>query len=348
MHLFYSEQLPDIARQVGSEDQVYLLTAGGTPQMNTMLLFVGAEVFGPRARPLYVSPDQPGAIPLDVTRQLYAQALRRNILVLLDTYAYSAALRLLSHEPDILPADQERMLRALLEAGEARRRFKIQQAAEALELAFVRARALREDLATLRAELNDASETALLRETIYLAQIAAETADWPDLLARLYRFSEGSLQLLAERLGVEWGSRERSSYKQSWWNANRALLAQIGLAQEIAPDKPAAENQQRAVDRANLRQVIAALSAASGAADMSQALDNLAIIDRPVALRNDYVHRFTPLAEEDIVARAQCSLADLLQAMRNTFAVIGQQVLLTPHPYEQINVICRHILAGEQ
>ncbi|NTV62657.1 MAG: hypothetical protein HGA65_03845, partial [Oscillochloris sp.] len=95
MHDFYKKSLPGVADRKPVPNPVYLLIAGGTPQMNTMLLLIGTEIFGPGAQPLYVSQELDRALNLDTTRLLYRQALQRNLDVILKAYAYSSALKLL-------------------------------------------------------------------------------------------------------------------------------------------------------------------------------------------------------------------------------------------------------------
>ena len=140
MYDFYRERLPDLQRQFPADALFHLLIAGGTPQMNTMLLFVGSEIFGRLARPIYVSPDRDRALPLAIVRQLYAEALRRNLAALLHAYAYGPAADLIQREAGAFSAEQEELLTGVLRAVEARRNFDFSGAAAALDPVFARSR----------------------------------------------------------------------------------------------------------------------------------------------------------------------------------------------------------------
>lgn len=348
MYDYYRNQLPRIAQEkkIVSDDRVYLLIAGGTPQMNTMLLFVGSEVFGIQASPIYVSPDKDRAAMLDIVRQIYTQALRRNLEVLLQAYAYASARKLVEQQPDLLEPWQESLLLATLRYAEARRNLDLERAAAAFDTVFQGTRSLREEVRMLQQDVSDTSDRIKLQETIYLAQIAAETGNWPDFLARLHRFSEGCLQLMAEQLGVTWNNPTRTNFEQSWWHAHRERLSVIGLADAVPPADPKSEDYKRRVDRDKLRKIIGHWLQALPAHPYLDALAALEVVDRPIPLRNRQVHDFTPISQEDVSAEAHMSIDDILAHMRRAYCSVFDITVPDEHAYRAINRLCQRILEG--
>ncbi len=353
MYDFYREMLPNVAERLDRTEHVYLLIAGGTPQMNTMLLFVGSEVFGVQAYPIYVSPDKDRAATLDILRQIYAQALRRNLDVLLQAYAYPSALELVNQQPGVFKPWQESLLVAMFRYAEARRNIHLETAVTAFDTAIREARVVREAMRTLQQDVCEPSDQTKvqemkLRETIYLAQIAAETGTWIDFLTRLHRFSEGCMQVMAENLEVRWSDPSRSSFRASWWNANRALLSDLGLAAAERPADAKEENRVRDVDRKTLRLIVDRLADRHARADYLAALADLVVVDRPIPLRNRVVHDFTPLSREEIEEKAQCSVPDVLARMRSAYQHAFGIPVPEEHPYRRINQVCTQILEGQQ
>lgn len=347
MHDFYRKYLPGYADRTPAPNPAYLLIAGGTPQMNTMLLLIGTEIFGPAAQPLYVSQDLNTAHKLDTARLLYFQAFQRSLAVVLKAYAYSSALALLTESQDYLKVEIIPLLCAALEYGVVRRNLDLEAAGRAFDATVATTRDLRGTVQAFQREVEDQSEQAKLRETIFLAQIAATTENWADFLNRLHRFSEGTMQLLAERLEVKWSDKlERASYKPTWWEANRTLLASLRLATAQAPDDREAENKAREVNRTNLRTIITALATAPEHEAIRSALVELALIDRPIPLRNDIVHRFTPISRDELVHRAGVSLDELLAAMRRAYQHAFGTVVPDASPYDSLNKLCSDILKG--
>lgn len=345
---FYRRRLPEIARD--ADGPVYLLIAGGTPQMNTMLLFAGTEIFGPRAQPLYVSPDQDRAYPLDVARQLYVQALRSSIAVLLEAYTYASARELLDLNREYFEPDRADLLAATLRYAIARRNLDLATAARAFDTALPRTRRLRPVIQSFVREVEDQREAALLRETIFLAQIAAHprVEDWNEFLSRLHRFAEGCLQLMAERLGVRWSDpQERSSFARAWWEEQRPLLAELGLAAATAPADPASESDARQADRKNLRRIVGALAARAGQEALQRALTALEVVERPLPLRNRVVHSFRPLSREEVEGKAGTRVEELLAAMRRAYQETFGVEAPEASPYDTLNRLCLDALKGD-
>jgi hypothetical protein len=238
------------------------------------------------------------------------------------------------------------LLRAVFQYAIARRNIDLETAAGAFDETFQTTRDLREAIDTLQQEVTDTSEQAKLQETIYLAQVAAETGTWLDFLTRLHRFSEGCMQVMADALGVAWSTKERSSYKETWWDDHRPLLHDLGLAAAEKPAEPGQENHLREVDRGNLRRIVARLAEQQAQQAYLAALADLEVVDRPIPLRNRVVHDFTPLAVEEIEQKAQGSISDLLAHMRSAYRHAFGIPVPEEHPYRYINEVCERILGG--
>ncbi len=339
MHDFYWAVLPKIKQHVADEVPVWLLIAGGTPQMTTMLLFDGIEVFGAAARPMYVLPDKDRPIQLDIGKQIAARALQRNMAVLLRAYAYQTAQELLAPEQEagaVLEDWQMQVLSATLTYAAARRNLDLEGAIAALDRAITATRQVREQLLGLQQELAPTAQTRtviLLRETLYLAQVAAETGNWQDLLTRLFRFAEGLHQHMAEQLGVQWSSPERTSFQEQWWQ---------GLPPELVAQFP-----ERTATRESLRVVNGYLAAQAEKAKLLAALQQLEQVERPVALRNRVVHDFTPLSQPEIEQKAGATLAELVAAMREALRLVTGLDVPPQHPYAaRVNPLCQQVLEG--
>jgi hypothetical protein len=349
MYDFYHQELAVIARRDPPPNPAYLLIAGGTPQMNTMLLLLGTEAFGPGAVPLYASEERDRARKLDTVRLLYRQAFQRNLDVMLEAYAYGSALQLLQRNVDYLESEQAQLLESALRYALARRNLDLASAVQTLDDAIVSTRSLRETIASFQQEAEDGSDEALLRETIFLAQIAARSEGWADFLGRLHRFSEGCMQLLGERLGIVWSNaKKRSSYAPRWWDAQRSMLAQLGLASADPPADPQAENAAREVDRSNLRTIITALAGAPEHEAVRLALAELDRLDAPISLRHDIVHRFTPVSQDEIEKKAGASIEVILAAMRQTYQYAFGRPVPAESPYDSLNRLCADILKGQR
>lgn len=347
MYEFFHAQLPLIAEKVGKDDQVYFLIAGGTPQMNTMLLFIGTETFGAQAMPLYVSQDSDRASVLDITRQLYKRALQTSLNVMLKAYAYDPALNLLRENRDYLESSAVTLLEGVLRYAAARRNLDFKQALETLDTVHKDARTLRGLIVSLQREIDDQSEAAKLRETVYLSQLAERTGNWADFLSRLFRFSEGCMQLMAEELGVEWSDKkERKSFAPRWWNANRAMLVLQNLATEQVPAGAENDGEARKVDRAKLQTILKALTVKPEHESFQRALTGLDIVGRPVSLRNNIVHRFTPISRDEIEKHAGATIAEILAAMRQAYRDAFNAEVSDESPYDTINRLCHDILQG--
>lgn len=343
MYDFFRQQLPMIAEKARDGNLVYFLIAGGTPQMNTMLLFVGSEIFGAQAMPLYVSQDHDRASVLDITQQLYRRALQRSLQVMLRAYAYDPALKVLDENASYLDSLVVSLLRSTLNYATARRNLDLEAALRAFDPVLRETRTLRGTVASLQKEVEDQDEKTKLRETIYLAQLAEQTGNWADFLSRLHRFSEGTMQLMAESLAVKWSDKKtRSSYAVSWWNTNRAMLASLKLADTETPANQETENEARKVDRNNLRMILEEILPH----DSSQrhALGKLAILDKAIPLRNDIVHRFHPISRDEIERRASAPISEMLLAMRQAYRDAFNAEVSDESPYDTINRLCHDIL----
>jgi hypothetical protein len=63
-------------------------------------------------------------------------------------------------------------------------------------------------------------------------------------------------------------------------------------------------------------------------------------------LRNNIVHRFTPISENEICQKAVSSVAELLDAMRAAYLAAFDLVVPPEHPYVEINRLCLQLAEG--
>ncbi|NTV65588.1 MAG: hypothetical protein HGA65_18920, partial [Oscillochloris sp.] len=66
------------------------------------------------------------------------------------------------------------------------------------------------------------------------------------------------------------------------------------------------------------------------------------------SLRNDIVHRFTPISREEVEKQASASVTDLLAAMRQTYQFAFGIVVSDESPYDSLNKLCVDILKGQK
>jgi len=179
----------------------YLEVSGGTPAMTSMLLTVGAELFGLDAHPLYVSEQEEQPFPLDLGRRLVADSLVKTIEANLDIYAYHAAANTARNNLDLLrdfvPVDP---LLAALEYARQRINFNFDRARGALNEVSVIDWA--ERLEELDAGLGEGQPEWLLREICHNAQVKLNTGAYGDFLTRMFRFDEATLRYTACKLGA--------------------------------------------------------------------------------------------------------------------------------------------------
>ncbi|KAB8145998.1 hypothetical protein F8S13_02665 [Chloroflexia bacterium SDU3-3] len=330
MHAFYSTSLPKIAKNIHAGDAVFLLVVGGTQQMNTMLLFLGSQQFEAQAHPLYVSEESNRAIELDIARQIMGATLRRNLLSLLETYAYTSARDLVVSAQ--LAQPEARYLIDVLEYADLRRNFAFHEAIKKLREPIKALPKHRPALEHLQNAIDSNDERVCLRETIYLAEIAKQTGDWASLLARLHRFSEGSLQLAAEAAGVRWHDKGRKKFHKSWWKEHS----------EQVETKSSFTNEEREIDREVLKVVVQLFATDAGRADtLIAALD---VVGRPIGLRHNIVHRFAPVSQKEIEQKAECAIEDLIQAMHTAYHAAFNAHDDMTFAYGQVNALCRELI----
>ncbi len=326
---FYREALPKQQKYITPDDAVWLLIAGGTPAMTTMLMFVGAELFGLQAELLYIAPDKAMALPLDTIRQIALQTLRTNVTELVTAHAYPMATLLLERDKRVqLPDAQHTMLLALLKHATARSNLDLAAARDELTRVHARARGLRNNISLLLNSIARSDDATYLAETVHVARLAASTETWLDFVNRLYRFAEGCMHVAAEQVGAQWEDKKRDQFDAYWW-------------QQHAPSLPSAvDTTGRQVDRTRLRAVIATL----GKDHYQHLLTALATVEKPLPLRNRAVHDFHPLTRAAVEQHA--TIADVLTAMATAYTALFAREL-SPYPYAVVNELCRRTLAGE-
>jgi hypothetical protein len=205
MEAFFQQHLPELRKQY-RDGIFYLEVSGGTPAMTSMLLTVGAEVFGLDARPLYISEHEEDPFSLDLGRRTVAESLKRVVRENADIYAYHAAAQTVRDNLDLLrdfaPADT---LLAVLEYARKRINFNFDQALEVLR--SVPHDQVTDRLEQLADDLHPDQMWWLLHEIVYNAEVRLEVGAYGDFLVRLFRFDEATRRYTANRLGarfVDW------------------------------------------------------------------------------------------------------------------------------------------------
>jgi len=337
MFAWYGEELLRRQHYITHDDVVYLLVSGGTPAMSMALALRGIEVFSRQAQVLYARETAATVDRLDLTRIVRRDVTSPHVRTLAKAYQYSLASKVLSKDRDLYEDSSRIIAESLLEHGAARRRLDVHSARVAMLSGIQRSRALRADMQRLVDSLptSDADEHALLGEVVYLARLSADTENWADFLARLYRFSEGTLQLTADSLGVRFTSTSRQYYELSWWHGNQGLL----VGARVPTD-------DRRTNRENLSGICRALAAASGMAGCVRGLDELAVVGSVLGLRNDIVHRFAPVSRADIEGKGH-TVDELIASMREAYGLCLGRALRPEDPYQVVNALVGLALAGK-
>lgn len=224
MMRFYETQMARLAGDRASI--VYLEVSGGTPAMAAMLLLKGIEHFGERAQPLYVTPTQAMPLSLNVGRQLTLDATTNDLKHSLNICQYHTALALLDSREQLLRESWPHFsaVRAVVDYARERLNFNFLAAEQAL---FGADRHLPSRLTSrVRDFANDISErteTWLLREVLYTAEISFRNGAYADFLGRAFRLSEG----LTDHVLKAWappeifeGPEEKRKVADGWLNDN--------------------------------------------------------------------------------------------------------------------------------
>jgi len=355
MRAFFQERLA-MLRHEQPNATFYLEVSGGTPAMTSMLLTVGAEIFGLDAHPLYVSEHEDRPFPLDIGRRTVADALVKTVKANLDIYAYHAAANTVRDNRDLLrefiPADP---LLAVLEYARQRVNFNFAQAGAALS-------GLYEDdwserLSRLKSELDNERAEWLLHEIVYNAEIKQSTGAYGDFLTRVFRFDEAALRHTARSLGACLVD------KQDQPDADGEFLDNIWIGSEPNLDAYLESKNVRrnnlgkiSANRYVLSLIVSFLSKRRGDPTPKRLLKQLGNINKLSGVRNKSfaVHTFEGVSRQRIAQAflgqdaigTNEEIAQVMRTLKDACETTTNQPFDDTNPYDAINDLILEILAA--
>ena len=353
MQAFFRQHLTTLGDE-HPDAAFYLEVSGGTPAMTSMLLTVGADVFGLDARPLYVSEHEEQPFPLDLGRRLVAQALIRTIQANLNIYAYHAAADTVHDNLDLLrefvPVEP---LLAVLECARQRINFNFDRARETLTRVPVAKRS--EQLAELESSLHEDQAEWLLHEIVYNAEIKLNTGAYGDFLTRVFRFDEAALRYTARCLGARLVDKTDQpdadgEFLDAAWLADKPELVAYLDAKSVRRNSAGKVSANRFV----LSLVISFLAKRRGDPAPKALLERLGDIDKLSNVRNKSfaVHTFEGVSRRRMAqaffgqdaAGTDEEIAHVMEALQDACETATGQSFDDTNPYDAINDLIHQLL----
>jgi hypothetical protein len=356
MGAFYRQQLPRL-RERYDDATFYLEVSGGTPAMTSMLLTVGADVFGIDARPLYVSEHEEKPFPLDLGRRTVAKSLKDVVRENVSIYAYHAAAHTVRDNLELLrefaPADT---LLIVLEYARQRINFNFDQAREMLVALPGNERATQ--LENLTNDLHPDQIWWLLHEIVHNAEIRLEVGAYGDFLVRLFRFDEAVRRHTALKLGARLVDRDGETdadgefVDPDWLDENPDLLAYLQEKKvRIGSDIRIRAN------RFVLLLVFTFLVRREGGAKMHALRKRLNKLDQLSDVRNKSfaVHTFDGVTRERMVHAflgqaerldldVEQGIDEIVETVREACRLATGRFLEKPGPYDRVNALILDLL----
>jgi hypothetical protein len=355
MESFFRRHLPALHEQY-EDAAFYMEVSGGTPAMTSMLLTVGAELFGLDAHPLYVSERDENPFPLDLGRRTVAESLKRVVEENIGIYAYHAAAQTVRDNltllRDFAPVDT---LLAVLEYARQRINFNFDQARDVLMSLPGDHRT--EQIESLANDLRPDQMWWLLHEIVYNAERRLEVGAYGDFLVRLFRFDEAVRRHVALRLGVCLVDRDGELDEDGefidpdWLNDNPDLLSYLHeKSVRFGSDGRVKAN------RFVLILVFAFLVRRDGEAEMHTLRKRLNKLDQLSGVRNKSfaVHTFDGVSRERMVraftgqsdpGNIEARIDEIIKMVREACRLATDRALEKPGPYEIINDLILDLLA---
>jgi hypothetical protein len=356
MQAFFRERLAAL-RAEEPAGRAYLEVSGGTPAMTSMLLTVGAEVFGLDAYPCYVSQYEETPFQLDLGRQVVAESLQDVIRENAKLYAYHAAARTLASNLELLktfcPAAS---LHAVCTYAHQRLNFNFEEAQAALAPALDAAR--HKDLPTLAlSESKHYDQTEwLLHEILFNAEIRLRTGAYGDFLVRVFRFDEAILRYLARGLGTQLVDRkgkpdEHGEFLDPMWLDEKPGLQTYFDSKHVRRGNDGRISANRFV--LDLTAVYLAREQDNQAAN--QARKKLGKLQQLSSVRNQSfaVHTFDGVSSQRIAAAftghddaegSDAQLQQIVDMMREVCELATGQPVAEVNPYDRINALIEDLL----
>ena len=350
MRAFFQERLA-MLRHEQPNATFYLEVSGGTPAMTSMLLTVGAEIFGLDAHPLYVSEHEDRPFPLDIGRRTVADALVKTVKANLDIYAYHAAANTVRDNRDLLrefiPVDP---LLAVLEYARQRVNFNFKDAWEiavsVVDLAYG------DRLRAIAADMQNPTPTMLLRESVSSTQLAYAVGNLFDFVVRVFQFVEGAWRNLALELDVQFEHNGKPNpygkeLAPAWVQEHQATvdcLERDGVRLET-------------VNRFVLERLVTVLHEQVEDNRYQDALDVLKRLEAVGDLRNRVVHQYHHITLEllrdtfypkkkERKRHPPEDAIDIVDAMQAVWGTATGQPFDETNPYDAINHLILEILAA--
>ena len=343
MYAFFGRMFGSLMQDMTEADVIYLELAGGTPQMTSMLLVRGVECFGERAVPLYVAPQFPQPIALNIGRDLCARSLMRAVQADLDTYSYTAACRVLEANEAMLrhSIPYYETLNRLLRYAHHRLNFNFAEALQELSLLNSNISQGEEEIVervhALEGQMADRSSSWLLNELVFNAEIKWRTGQYADFLARIFRFTEAALRFMAsEKLDVGFADASGRRLDEAWLDSVPGLRGYLNEAKIWL---------NLDVTQMTLEKINRFLTNQPGYERWQEVLDGFSRFESLKELRNRSViaHDYEGVSEQKLVAHYKSASAEILKDMREiTEAVTGQP--LGDNPFDAINAFCGQFL----
>ncbi len=347
---FYAKQLPQIAKKADGA-QIYLEISGGTPAMTAMLVVVGVEVFGKRARTVYMSRDADAPYEVAIAHELFARQSRAALRTQVEMYAYAVARRTLADAGQLITSDEKRrqLLDALLDYADRRLAFDFARACAALEQAH------RHSIGEIQSridhwlrELKSSDNMAVkLAELIHSTRIKQRFGDYADLVQRLFRFQEAVFRHMCLQMGVQFSGDNDQYISDSWRKGNEKLDAYLNSyrrdnkGNRLPVNKPGCfvVDTSRPMNRYSLGAIVdyyvehvPAWQHWQGTAETLHGLSTVA------DLRNKGLsgHGFEGIGKEDIEQAYGRSMEDLLDHLMTIYSELFKREP-GDNPYDAIN-----------
>lgn len=350
---FHRRTLSEYAKsRVAPDDAVYFEISGGTPAMTAMLLIMGVEVFGPRAKALYIDRGVTRAKQVPVAEALFANKMREVLEQQIKLYAYSTARETLKNNSKLITPDEQQrsLLDRLLGYGDRRLAFDFVRAADELDQAQTTGE-LQAQINFWESELRTGSPQRKIEEVIHSAKIKAEQGEFANLTSRLFRFQESLFRYMAEKMGLEYGSSDQF-LSQTWVNNTSGLSDYLADYRRNAKGKIIPSSQPsfsiestRTLNRTILGAIVDFFVLHPTWSHWQDTADRIFQLSSVAELRNKGIdgHGFAGVSKEDVEKAYGANIDELLKDLN----IIYLEVFRTEpaaSPYDTLNTVLLHQL----
>ena len=347
---YFTRELDGMRRWVEHGDRVYMEVTGGTPAMTSMMIVAGVHAFGRQARTLYVErrADRPYAV--GIGRHFFARRARATLRDQVRLFAYTAARATLDRDADLVDpdADDQELLRALLDYADRRLAFDFERARDALHRAQRYATGSHQARIQYRQrELETPDTAALLAELVHSTRIRYELGDYADFTQRLFRFQEGCFRYLAELMGLQYRGDDDRYVDMSW---ARGVEGLTGFLQDytspIGQSHGPIQLDGRTLNRISLGAIVDFFIEHDGKwATLATPVTDLHRLSTVARLRNKGLagHGFEGIGKEDLHAAFKGNPDRVVPLLEEIYAAIFDRTL-PDSPYQAVNDLISAVL----